>query len=505
MRKIIAFLLPLIIVTTSFASAVPKPTPEDVARKILSHNPASNDWKMENVSVRLGQVSGDLTQRAAANGSMYQVAEHVAVPANTAEVAKVALDAAKKLAKIGGLSLGGALAVDYGIKKLLDGVDFVIKDGALVKHSDGLCTSDGSSCRASQYLYRDDRGYYFNSVSSACNSYFNRFSGYSSSDYDCRMRSDSDNALMIYSKGTSSGWESRTYRVSNPSYDPLSPSPSTPDADGNIPVSDAEAIPTLAQLMNADTTGTYDPVIKYAYTPKEADGVTPKPATYVDWGVNGFTPEMSQNLIDNRNAVLQAQLTQQNYDALNQAVKDPTQSMTTTTPDGHSQTTTTKPDGTKVTTSTDTVTDPKTGQQTTTTTVTTTKPDGTQSTEQTNTTADNIKTKTDLPAFCDYFSSLCKWLDWTQEQPTDSDKEDGHVDVDSPTNFDFSVFRTDRVSASHTCPAPTQVNLNLMTASVSYQFDYSPFCHFLELIHPIVIAIGWLSAAYILLGYTRDG
>ncbi|MCF9047515.1 hypothetical protein [Acinetobacter nectaris] len=121
-----------------------------------------------------------------------------------------------QIAKALGRGMFGGLALTLAQSLLDKGIDYVLDQG-----KQAVTYKPKSSF---QYIYQDRDGQYFYTFDSACNSYFKKNSGYSSDDYDCGTRSASDNALMIYSKGTKSGWESGTYRVANPDYDSSSPS-----------------------------------------------------------------------------------------------------------------------------------------------------------------------------------------------------------------------------------------------------------------------------------------
>ena len=75
-----------------------------------------------------------------------------------------------------------------------------------------------------------------------------------------------------------------------------------------------------------------------------------------------------------------------------------------------------------------TTTETETNTDTTTNTdvneTTTTNPDGSTTTTGSNTSAGSSSTTSTskLPAFCDYASKLCDWLDWTKEMPEDEEK-----------------------------------------------------------------------------------
>lgn len=192
-----------------------------------------------------------------------------------------------------------------------------------------------------------------------------------------------------------------------------------------------------------------------------------------------------------------------------------TKTKTESTPDGGSKTTDTKTDTTCV--------DGKCST-TTTTTTTITSSDGTKTTSSDTKTEDTSQTP-----FClaNPSNSLCakntfggdctagfscsgdsvqcalarvthearcasKWLT-TPGDPTTSTAKVEEKAID--TKFEWNPFGTDM-----TCPPDKHV---VTMAGISVDWTFSDFCTFANNIRPIVIILGWITAAYIVFGYSN--
>lgn len=139
-------------------------------------------------------------------------------------------------------------------------------------------------------------------------------------------------------------------------------------------------------------------------------------------------------------------------------------------------------------------------------------PSNTQSTATTNTQASSVQTNAsetqttsqsetiqELPTFCSYATSLCDWLGWTRELPTDTPETAPPVvvpDIEATSNT--SIFH---VSAS--CPASRSYSYSMGGYTNSFEIDLSYFCSFAGLIRPFIISISYLSACFII--FTNRG
>lgn len=105
----------------------------------------------------------------------------------------------------------------------------------------------------------------------------------------------------------------------------------------------------------------------------------------------------------------------------------------------------------------------------------------------------------ELPSFCSWASIVCDWIGWTQE-PLGEDEPDLSqlITVFEPDEDDFDLG-----IGSGSCPAPMMLNLGIIGKTVEVKYD--PFCSFLEMIKPFVLAAAYLFAAYLYVGVLRRG
>lgn len=101
------------------------------------------------------------------------------------------------------------------------------------------------------------------------------------------------------------------------------------------------------------------------------------------------------------------------------------------------------------------------------------------------------------PAFCDWASVVCDWLNWTQEEPPS--------EQDLPAVIDDDFFEEKRISfGAKSCPPPHEVNLApFLSTTVGVSFQ--PLCDFAGLIYYMVMAASYIIAAYISIGVARNG
>lgn len=99
-------------------------------------------------------------------------------------------------------------------------------------------------------------------------------------------------------------------------------------------------------------------------------------------------------------------------------------------------------------------------------------------------------------------------------KPDDRDFCDKHPDVlacqklDEPEDpgklpvkeVEFNFKPESGFAGSASCPAPTTVNIHGNVISISWQ----PFCNSLDMIRPFMLAMAWLSAAFIMLGARQE-
>lgn len=107
-----------------------------------------------------------------------------------------------------------------------------------------------------------------------------------------------------------------------------------------------------------------------------------------------------------------------------------------------------------------------------------------------------------LPAFCSWATAVCEYFDWAKQEPELDNEE---IEIQTPQEFDTSIFTKDRFQVSRQCPAPEQHTITLSGVSVSFSFDMTPLCTVLEMARPALVACSYLYAAYIVIGAARNG
>lgn len=124
---------------------------------------------------------------------------------------------------------------------------------------------------------------------------------------------------------------------------------------------------------------------------------------------------------------------------------------------------------------------------------TTKNPDGSE------TTTGSETSETTLPAFCDWASIVCDWIDWTKDDSDLPEKDD----TDLNTVVDFEEKKVS-LNVSAQCPLPVYetVSFHGVTTQVKVT-DYSYICQLDWLIKPFVIGFAMVSASFILFGFHR--
>lgn len=147
--------------------------------------------------------------------------------------------------------------------------------------------------------------------------------------------------------------------------------------------------------------------------------------------------------------------------------------------DGLTKTTPVITDGTATETETNTDTTTNTDVNET----TTTNPDGSTTTTGSNTSAGSSSTTSTskLPAFCDYASKLCDWLDWTKEMPEDEEKpEEENIN-------DLGIFNREldtQFNLEGSCPS----DFNFQMTNKYFAGSYT-------------IPLNWLCISFTFIGY----
>lgn len=110
----------------------------------------------------------------------------------------------------------------------------------------------------------------------------------------------------------------------------------------------------------------------------------------------------------------------------------------------------------------------------------------------TSNTAPAPEIKINIPTDCDLIPFVCNWLTWFKGWMTESPPPIPNASVPIKDLDGFNLWATD---TSGSCPSPNSIVVFGKTVQISYQ----PFCDLAVLIAPLLVALGWFYAAYIVL------
>lgn len=102
------------------------------------------------------------------------------------------------------------------------------------------------------------------------------------------------------------------------------------------------------------------------------------------------------------------------------------------------------------------------------------------------------------PAFCDWATTVCDWINWTKEtEPLDEVEvpwEEAPI-VESTWTSGFG---------GGSCPQPVSFSVSLGGYLASPTFEYQPICQFATTMRPVVYAISLIVAAFIVAGLRNN-
>lgn len=124
---------------------------------------------------------------------------------------------------------------------------------------------------------------------------------------------------------------------------------------------------------------------------------------------------------------------------------------------------------------------------------TTTNNDTTNNT--TNTTTTEGQSQTDIPPACEYFATLCEWMDWTKKDDLPEKEE---IDKEEPKIEEKQV----PVNWGAQCPPAETITFTLEGQSIDLKIiDFEYICPQAPIISPLVIFSSTISALYIIFGF----
>lgn len=124
---------------------------------------------------------------------------------------------------------------------------------------------------------------------------------------------------------------------------------------------------------------------------------------------------------------------------------------------------------------------------------TTTNTDTTNNT--TNTTTTEGQSQIDIPPACEYFATLCEWMDWTKKDDLPEKEE---IDKEEPKIEEKQV----PVNWGAQCPPAETITFTLEGQSIDLKIiDFEYICPQAPIISPLVIFSSTISALYIIFGF----
>lgn len=412
---------------------------KEVRQKL--NNDTTTYKTLSSVKATAEQSSSKYTDSVTRSGSKVGVTiDALKVPTSKTDIAKAFLarhkGAIKNVAKGGAYTFVGSAALGVLIK----GIGWVIDEvGKITKPdtSNAQCKSDGSDCAYAQYLYRVDYSSpaFFPSVNEACLSYVERLQN--SAVTFSHYTSSSSSFYCYYNFNSSKYNWVNGYIVTNPSYSSTSTQPSSSVLDSDF----QQAI--LDQLTNAPNSDLSNQLATDAYTLQDSSGKATDSLAKADTtsGIN----DAAKTLVDAAKSAIANDANPQN-------------AKLTSGSSGKAET-------------------------------------ETETKNEDGTTGEPSKSSTNfqLPAFCDWASYVCEFIDWVKEDPEQPESIELPTTELTERSFVENLFK---VTAS--CPPDNTLTLPLPHGPVfTYTFTYSRFCSYLDLISYIFVAVAYYWAASI--------
>ena len=419
-----------------------EPQRQEYARNTASATDATLR-KIRNGSVNKSVQAQINNSSTVSDGSKVSGGGSVTKPADakaTASTMAKRLEKAKAFGKASLPSFVGSAA----LTALVHGVGWIIDEGGVVKMPQPLPPNDPTLKQG--WVVGNISATYFHSPDQACSAWANKIN----TSLSGSVKSSSSNTAIyaICTAVDSSGKEqyhSNTSLANNPYYDSNAPV-LAPD----VPVSSDQLTTQIENyIINNDNSITNN-IINNAYTYDSSNGAS-------------VSDDTNKLAVDNYNDIA---------DAVNHASTAPYNA--NNPKKGYYMIT----DGEK------TVegwvdASPSTGSSTSDTTSTTTNPDGSTSTETGSSTSEFS-----LPAFCDWASVVCDWLEWTKEMPEEETK-DPEPEIDDQGIFSRTFDKI--FSLSGECPPDIPVSFSILQYTGNYSFDLRWLCIFFTFIgYPLI-------------------
>ncbi len=101
-----------------------------------------------------------------------------------------------------------------------------------------------------------------------------------------------------------------------------------------------------------------------------------------------------------------------------------------------------------------------------------------------------------------FFKKVCDWFKWTKKEPKPQldPKKENEVKIE---DLKLPKIDKNKISYNKSCPNDIDFFLNVMGKNVALSLSLSPVCQFLQMLRPVVIGAGGVSAMFILMGINR--
>lgn len=384
--------------------------------------------------------NGNITSSVSNSGtsSAGTAVKTTAVLTKKASSGSVAAQIAKRYGKAIGVSAAGAFLGSAALQLLIEGIGWAMGDGGKIIKKNTIAYDDPSN----QYYYYLDWGGlngFYSSVPSMCSI----VQKYNTSVENCSLQ-----GTGVYGNTQYGSIGIIGYQRNNPNYNPSSTAPP------------AQAPVTNTELQEAVKT----------YIDSNPNSQITNDLNAAAYSHDASNDDSSSLASENANAM---------QSSLNNAATSPTGTASNTSTDkaGNPQNvTSTVKSGAEAT-----------GE------ATTTNPDGSTS---------GSSMSMQFPAFCEWASIVCDFIDWYKEEP---DLQDESLAIDEEDITPYK--REDYIVFGQTCPfEPKAYSLPLGVAgSIDFEADASILCTYGYQARPFIQGLGYLGALMYLLYFLRSG
>lgn len=429
------FLLPLLFINQAYAQ------PPGWVKDYINTEKYNQQLKEK---AKVTSSNGNITSSVSASGtsSAGTAVKTTAVLTKKASSGSVAAQIAKRYGKAIGVSAAGVFLGSAALQLLIEGIGWVMDEGGkITKPNSDSCNSDGSNCK---YIYSSK---YYSDTDSTCVALVKKQIGDSSYQSwgatitSCSLNNLQLSATVFYTNLNFSSNYSDNIQI-NPNY------------VDNSPVNE-----------NVTTEQISDAIKTYIDS-------NPNSQIANDLNVAAYTHDAAND--DS------SSLASENANAMQSSLNNAASSATGTA----SNTSTDKAGNPQNVTSTVKSGAEATGE------ATTTNPDGSQS---------GSSMSMQFPAFCDWASVVCDFIDWVKDDSQLPEEEPPEVKEIELPKLNTNTFR-----GTPGCPQPIVVPVTIGTHGTT-EISYEPICQFASKWSFVAPLIGFLSGALIVIGVGRKG